>query len=884
MPPKPKPFGGGQEGSAGGGGGCPPERLDSLDGAESLLQQIGNGEGDDEVMAQNKRFRELIRLYKQQQESKDPTSLERIRRELIQLFVAPGMSNIEMRMLIRLFKVTEFSSVLGIDKARYDVLVENFIKNKCLVALTELLSIPRIFQLVFDLFLHFYYRKSKVRMAIAATYLGAKGTVVTFLGLPFVTLVAEGSSIMFQIMVFLFQFVNNPQELLRQLDGSFIGGVVHNLLSVLPDHVRIIARTQLNTLLQIVRDNMFQPWIIVAAIAEVLMKLIDYLQDPGNQPAIAAAAAPAAAPAPGGVVGNIQYYVWRGGVWVYSIALTNLEQIKHNLTTMLGAAQLGEKERSNIIRLCNFALNGATVASNMLDAQAGVAFNPEQVRNIKRDAVFKALFGSNLHVALEKEDPKSVETEVDMLCASIKPRVLELCAVNVVISPDDQLRIAGDFFNAGLTQEALHAYVMQLPFPRHVDIAPHSQGSDMAQYTQSQDQEQRIRTLTDDMLKVLVKSEPLNQQEKRLKEEAIKSFFGGTTHMFSSAARAAAGLCSALFAPAADAFDRYKESAFVRGRDPTTIIPGPLLLTHVILSRVAYITHKQKAGEPLTLEEQIVLNSFLRTWAHDPNAVTYHNVSDGTGRWFVNIGSAVFCIRDDKVRIDQTLLDNHPDIYGDVVALPEAVTQVAKLLSCGVDTSKKVVGGWIDGALNWFAENPEEAVMKSGGVDPDAEAAIDKGEAKAKSETAAAAGGGGGKVSDPLADKQVDKEINAGAAVADVLAVYADAAGAAAEAADADEAQRQADAAAAQRQAEAQRVADAAAEAQRQAAAPRATKRLGPPIERSGGKSRRKSHKNAKKTTRRGKGRKSSQKDKKTHQIRARRSKRTRRSSRKGRK
>jgi hypothetical protein len=100
-----------------------------------------------------------------------------------------------MRMLVRLFKVTEFDSITprgALTQEVYDELVDNFIKRKCLVALTELLSLPRIFQLVFELFLHFYYKKSKVRILIAGTYASSKIVKSVFQGNPIASLTLTG--------------------------------------------------------------------------------------------------------------------------------------------------------------------------------------------------------------------------------------------------------------------------------------------------------------------------------------------------------------------------------------------------------------------------------------------------------------------------------------------------------------------------------------------------------------------------------------------------------------------------------------------------------------------------------------------------------------------
>ena len=772
-------------GGAAAGGGCARQNLDSLNEAQALLVQV-QGVDDAEVLRQNQRLRELIELYRGHQEAVQdgPGGLDRIRTELIQQFIVPGLSHIDMRMLVCLFKVDEFDSTnpKGLSLQEYNRLVDNFIKNKCLVALTELLSLPRIFQFVFELFLHFYYGKSKVRILIAATYASSKTIAAIFLAKPIARLTLPGCGITFQIMVYLFQFVNNPDKLIAELNGSTVGNLLKHV-------VPVGVKETISELFAVLRNNATQPLVLAAAISEILMYLIEYIQDPRIQAELAAAAA-AAAPAPagaaaggapGGFVGNAQYYVMMGGKYVYRCGQSNIQKIRGNLSSMLGPAQLGSAEDSHMRRLCNTAVNGIIFMSDTFDQQADRAFTPDQKNKIKAIESINALLPSKLRNALEAGDEASAYTEISMLCMSIAPRVRVFCPFEPAITEDQVNLIASGFFNSGFTKEVLDAYVEKMPFPRFEDVEITESMKPGA--PESQTISQQLFTLEPDMVIVLQNSEPLTPDEVKLKKRAIKGLLGWGISTVSSTIKGGVSFCmDTVLAPAASIFEDYKHT-FVAGRDPASITVSPLPLERVILSRVLHLVQKQKNAERLTNDEKIVLNSFLRTWAHDPDAVRYHDFKMSNGeiekRWFLNLGSLVCCFREGVVQIDKTQLIGDPDPYNDVAKwFPVAVQETKKLLSCTKDTlsvaASSAVGTVANvwkSAMTYFESNQDEVIMV---VRDERDNAVRQDDAQlvAGVAAAAAAGGaqGGNAASNPDANKDVDLKIQVAAAVSDVLA------------------------------------------------------------------------------------------------------------------
>jgi hypothetical protein len=777
-------------GAAAAGGGCARPNLDSLDEAQALLTELASASvTDHEVLRQNNRLRELIRLYQDQQVAvqDDPDVLVQTRRTLIEQFIVPGFAHIEMRMLVCLFKVTEFESIPhpgDLKKDEYNRLVEIFIKRKCLVALTELLSLPRIFQLVFELFLHFYYKKSKVRILIAGTYASSKIVKSVFQGYPIASLTLTGCGVTFQIMVRLFQFVHNPQDFIAELDGSTVG----NLLKLVPGNA------QISNLITVVRDYAKQPLVLAAGISEILMRLIEYIQDPMIQHDLdadlnAAAAGPAgpAGPAPGGLVENAKYYVMMGGQYVYRCALGNLQQIRKNLSTIAGHAELGPAENSYMRRLCDTAVNGIIFMSDTFDQQADRAFTPQQKNKIKAIESINALLPTKLRNALAAGDEESAYTEISMLCVSIAHRVRKLCDEEPAITEKQQNLIASDFFNSGFTIDVLDAYVKALPFPKFEDVEL-SESLDVAM--SDSPLETRIYSLRGDMQKVLQTSKPLDPKEEQL-AAANKNLLGWGISAVSSTIKGGVAFCmDTVVAPAASIFQDYKHT-FVAGRDPASITVSRLPIERVILSRVLHLVQKQKNDKGLTNEEKIVLNSFLRTWAHDPNAVSYHDFKMPNGttekRWFLNLGSLVCCFREGVVHINDSLLRSDPDPYNDVAQwFPVAVLETKKLLSCTKDTLSETAGAAgitvanvFQRAIKYFQDNLKEVIMVvkdefNNAVNPDDEQLV-------KDVVADAGGAQASSAASNVADNlEVDLKIQVAAAVSDVLADDAAAAAAAA--------------------------------------------------------------------------------------------------------
>ena len=825
------------------------------------LDQLLRVEVDSELQGHQDQLKELIRLYNLPDTA--PDKIEQFRRHAIALFVTPGLVFINRRMLEVLFSVSPFSPG-QMTQAEYDASVTNFIDNKCLVALAELLTIPKLFMLVCELFLNFFYGKSKVRMAIAALNVSAHAGAAVSTAVPFVTTGVQGAGNALNIMFHLLQFVNNPAEFMRQMEG----GYVKELLRSIPggDSAMSACLYVFDTV-KTIGAAALTPLFLVNIVSEAISRLLEYVSGL-PAPEAPAAAHPAAAPnAPVSIV-------WRGGQWMLNGVGASIAYIRQHITKLFNpaVARLGEPENAYEHRLFTCMLNNLTLMSDNLNTQARVAFDQADADRVRATEVFKALVPSNYRRALEQGDMEAAKTERLMFLAALKYPVVQLCSKPIAIDQHTLSIIAPWVVGVGeITEKRLEDFVAQLPFPHYVEVEMPESMEGVASQTDPQVRDRQIQA---DFAKSLTTHEPLTPEDVEEQRRVGISFFGAPPAVARIAVRAARGFYDKYVAPPCSTMFSEFSSALHPGVRPNAVCRlGPLHPKKVIMSGVEHIVQKQISGTKLTNDEAILLNSYLNLWSGDPNMLSYGLRTYKDGRteycWFVYLGTTCYVLVDGQIErahpnevFDESTFGRAVRIVGDIAAdcYAAAADRFVTSATAVADSGKRCISAVMSLVAD-DAEDDDNTFMLQ-------------------------AGPGGEFIAVPIPSPPQAAELSVpalhdAAADASVMVAVRDAVND-----ESDAVNDESDAAESGVVPAAKRPAadDDDDNGDDTPSASSASSKKPRSSDRRGGKSRRKSRKNSKKTTRRNKVRKSSNTAKKSQQQRARNSIRRRRSSRKGRK
>jgi hypothetical protein len=891
---------------------------------QAELNQLLEVKVDSELREHQKQLRELMKWYKTL--DTQPGKIEEFRRRAIELFVSPGLAVIDRGMLKELFSVSPFTESPRLSQDDYERHVINFINNKCLVALAELLTIPKLFMLVCELFLNFFYGKSNVRMAIAAINGGAHLGAAVGAAVPLVNTSVEGAGAALNIMFHLIQFVNDPAKFMIEMEG----GSVQGLFDLIPgsDSAKAACLYVFNTVREIGAAALTTA-ILVNIVSEAILWSFEYVsvlpappagaqhaaaqpagaqhaaaqpagaqhaaaQHAAAQPAAAQHAAAQPAAAPNGLV----RLVWGGGRWMLNGVGGSIAYIRRHIARICNpsVARLGPPANAYERRLFTCILNNLTRMSAAFNDQAEVAFGQEEANRIRATEVFNALVPSNYRRALKEGNVDAAYTESLLFLATLKDPVFQLCSQQPDID-DDTLRIIAPWVLGvrEVTESRLKAFVAQLPLPHHeaVDLDDSMKGEASQEEVGVRDEK-----IQADFEKWLSINHPLTPEERAKKIKAGMTFFGAPAAFTAMVVRAAQGFYDNYLAQPCGTMFREFSSTLDPGVSHNAVCRlGPLHPNKVIMSGVEHIVQKQISGKELTKDEAILLNSYLNLWSGDPNMLSYGKRRYRDGRteycWFVYLGTTCY------VLVDGQIERAHPNEVFDDSMFGRAVRIVGDLAdSCSAAAADSVMSGASavanTGLSLYRAAKDSLAYSLASG-------------AAADDNTFMLAGPGGEftavqLTSVPLAAALPVSDLHDAAVDAVVAVAVRDAkqglAAAAARGGDEEDAaaaaaerKRQEDAAAAA--AERKRQEDAVRRGaladlndhslDRTNSAGKKSRFTGPP-DSQGGKSRRKSRKNSKKTTRRNKGRKSSKTAKKCQQQRARNSIRRRRSSRKLRK
>lgn len=688
--------------SAQGGQAAPSSNCAGQQAQVHQVYQLLQEKFDDELKEHQEQLRELMTLYNQPHTT--PTIRDQIHRHLIRLFVTPGLAVIDRLRLKMLFSVSPFTQDQGLTEAEYDRHVQNFIDNKCLKALTELLTLPKLFNLVFELFLNFFYGKSKVRMAIAALNGSAHLVAAVSAAVPIVKTSVQSTGVALNIMFYLFQFVNNPTDFLKEMEME--RGVVQDLLKSIPfGDVALSAFSYVVDAVGKVAQAAITPLVLTNIVSEAILMLLEYVSGL-PAPAAPAAAQPAAAPnAPVSLV-------WRGGQWMLTGVGASIAYIRQHITQSFNpsVARLSAPENAYKHRLITCMLNNLTLMSDSLNTQAGVAFTQEEADGVRATVAFNALLPSNYRLALEEGNMDDAYTERLMFLAALKMPVAKLCSQREEIDVPTLNIIAPWVRGIGeITADLLTAFVKQLPLPRYVNVPL----SDSMEAAASQDDNTDTRDLKvqADLAKWLNTNKPLTPVEQAKKIKAGITFFGAPAAVTSTVVSAALRFYDYYLAPPCRTMFNQAHSFLDPGVRPNAVCRlGPLHPNKVIMSGVEHIVQKQLREEKLSNDEAILLNSYLNIWSGDPNKLSYgkRKYKDGTTGycWFLHLGTTIYVIKDDEIKRDQP---NH--VFDDSM-FGRAVRIVGDFAgSCSAAAADSAMSGAsavANTGLGWY-----NAVMKS---------------------------------------------------------------------------------------------------------------------------------------------------------------------------
>jgi hypothetical protein len=630
--------------SAQGGPAVPSSSCDDQQ-AQAQAQQLLNVKvgKDKELAIRQTQLRELMKLYNAPDTR--PGIREQIRQHLITLFVTTEFSPAERRMLELLFRVTPYTEGMGLDEEAYRSHVKKFIDDKCLVALTELLTIPKLFNLVVELFLTFFYGKSKVRMAIAAVSGGAHAIAAASAAIPLGKTSAQGIGLALNVMFRLFKLVTDPTAFFKEMDG----GVVQELMSQIPgsDSAKHVCEYVIRTANGLVRATV-TPLILANILSEAISKLFDCLST--LPPPAQGAAQPAAVPnAPVSIL-------WRGGMYVIDGAVASAEHIRKHVTKIFqqgGVAQLGDPQNTYVHGILTYVLNTLTIMSGKIDAQAAIVSSPEEADRVKAMALFNALIPPNLRDALAEGNMRAAETEINMFLAALKDPVVKLCTQERVIPPEILSIIAPWTMGVGeITKELLEEFLRQFPPPHYAEV----ELSDTMRGEASQFEEsERDATLDGDLEKLFRTAVPLTPAEVAIRQKSARSIFSLPAAGVAVVSHAAWSFYRNRIAPSCGKLLSEAHDLLHPGVSPSAVCSrGPLHETQVIMSGIRHIIEKQLRNEELSNEEAILLNSYLNIWSGDPNKLSYgqRTYKNGTtGKcWFLHLETTIYVLEDDIIK------------------------------------------------------------------------------------------------------------------------------------------------------------------------------------------------------------------------------------------
>ena len=610
-----------------------------------VVQLLNVKVGEDKELAiRQTQLLELMKLYNAPDTR--PGIREQIRQHLITLFVTTEFSPGERRMLELLFRVTPYTEGMELDEEAYRGHVKKFIDDKCLVALTELLTIPKLFNLVVELFLTFFYGKSKVRMAIAAVSGGARAIAAGSAAVPLINTSAQGIGLALNVMFRLFKLVTDTTEFFKEMNGSIVG----NLLSNIPggDSARSVCEYVITTANDLVRETV-TPLILANILSEVTARLFDFLS--GLPPPPPEAQQPAAVPnAPVSIV-------WRGGAYVIDGAVASVAYIRNHVTKIFqqgGVAQLGDPRNAYVHGILTYVLNTLTIMSGNMDAQAARVSSPEDAASAKAMALFNALIPPNLRDALAEGNMRAAETEINMFLATLKDPVVKLCTQERVIPPEILSIIAPWTMGVGeITKELLEEFLRQFPAPHYAEVEVTDSAKALA--SDSFDLDERDATLDGDLEKLFYTAVPLTPAEVAIRQKSARSIFSLPAEGVAVVSHAAWTFYRNRIAPSCDKLFSEAHELLHPGVSPSAVCArGPLHETQVIMSGIRHIIEKQLKKEDLTNEEAILLNSYLNIWSGDPNKLSYgeRTYKNGTtgNCWFLHLETTIYVLEDGIIK------------------------------------------------------------------------------------------------------------------------------------------------------------------------------------------------------------------------------------------
>jgi hypothetical protein len=484
------------------------------------------------------------------------------------------------------------------NQANYDAKVDIFIKN-CFNDLIEKLPLARIFQMVLELAISFYYGNSVFRLAGAAAFVGAE-FYTTYIGAePFINLGKSGCSLLLGGLVTSSRVIMDPAAFMDEFRGSVIG-------NALPGPVNQLLEENITMLFQYVGN----PIVFTYVVCDMIKRLVILIQ--GNQ-GFVPLVIPGIPVVPDD--GTIYAYMWNGSQYVLVTILGHIFGLADNIRRifLLRPSQLGDPEVALYRRGCEYAMVTVTTMCGSIKQQGRLALGQAGAETVGSAILIKYILPTEVTEFATEGDFERALTASKILISRISPTVIRMCIAEGVTEIEIQLFAPG-FMNTQLTeaniaiqQEQLSGLRMRF-FPRPDDDSRLGQvGLDTP--LQSRD----FSIVADFMRTKNFQNDGERAEFERLFENH-KGNFDTFIHKADEVIGAGCSLVQGAIQLAGPPLRLVKEildSEFTEPAGSVNMRLHNIPENMVIISQVKLLIDKQNRGEELSQEEQERINHFI---------------------------------------------------------------------------------------------------------------------------------------------------------------------------------------------------------------------------------------------------------------------------------